>query len=98
MRFSGHHISGYHLQKVVTSIGSKPADKLVPNCCHSLHMQDNSWEHLGMIQQVGVEGLLLVSMHKGVLADSCFHKLAMIGRVGTGMVTQQLHTVNVKGT
>lgn len=53
MRFSSHyHISGYHLQRVVMSIGSKPADKLVPNHCHSPRMQDSSWEHQGMIDRI----------------------------------------------
>ena len=60
------------------SIGSKPADKLVQFHCHSLHMQDSSWELLGMIQEVG---LLLVSKHKDLLVGFCCHTWG----VGNGM-------------
>ena len=53
------------------SIGSKPADKLVQCHCHSPHMQDSSWEQLGMIQEE--VGLLLVSKHKDLLVGFCCH-------------------------
>ncbi len=54
------------------SIGSKPADKLVPCHSHSHRMQDSSRELQCMIQQEG-EGLLLASMHKDLLVGFCCH-------------------------
>lgn len=56
------------------SIGSKPADdKLVPNCCRSLRMQDSSLEIQGMIRGWVVGGLLLVSMRNDWQLDFCCH-------------------------
>lgn len=53
------------------SIGSKPADKLVRNHCHTLHMLDNSKELQGMTQQL--EGQPQESKHTEMV-DSCCHK------------------------
>lgn len=48
------------------SIGSKPADKLVPYHFRNLHMENSSWELQGM-------GLPQVSMHKDWLVGFCCH-------------------------
>lgn len=52
------------------SIGSKPADKLVPYHFHNPHMEDSSLELLDM-NQLG--GLPRVSMHKDWLVGFCCH-------------------------
>lgn len=67
-------VSVVTIARVVSSlsIGSKPADMLVPNHYRSPRMQDSSWELQGMNQQ-GEEGLLLVSKHRGWWVGSCFH-------------------------
>lgn len=52
------------------SIGSKPADKLVPCHCHNHRMQGRSWELRGRIQPWGQP---LVSKHKGLSVGFCCH-------------------------
>lgn len=78
MRFRSHHISGYHLHRVVISICSKPADKLVPFHCHKHRIQDSSLELQGMVQQVE-EGLLQVSTDKDWLLPVSMHNGWLVG-------------------
>lgn len=89
----GHHISGYQLRVCQFSIGSKPADKLVPRHFHSHHREDSSWEERGMILREVVE-LLQVSRHRGLSADSSHHTWA----VANGMWGLQLGIDHVRVT
>lgn len=73
------------------SIGSKPADKLVPYHCHNRHMQGRSWELQGMIQPWG---LAQGSRHRDLLAGFCCHTCL----VGNGMEELELGIERVKET